>query len=117
MEWTGEAAAVTAARGCQNPRSPVRATVEKSLDGIGGRAHHDHRVGADIVDIGIAHILQVLLPAGPLPGPPPEPVYLLLEESPRGIAAEWNVFIAQEFIPTWDDPILALRHACMVCDV
>lgn len=26
-------------------------------------------------------------------------------------------FVAQEFIPTWDDPVLALRHAAMVCDV
>lgn len=26
-------------------------------------------------------------------------------------------FVAQEFIPTWDDPILALRHAAEVCDV
>lgn len=26
-------------------------------------------------------------------------------------------YIAQEFIPTWDDPIAALRHAATVCDV
>ncbi|MFK5921831.1 MAG: TIM barrel protein [Verrucomicrobiota bacterium] len=26
-------------------------------------------------------------------------------------------FVAQEFIPTWDDPVLALRHAAMTCDV
>ncbi|HEY1170314.1 MAG TPA: TIM barrel protein [Verrucomicrobiae bacterium] len=26
-------------------------------------------------------------------------------------------YVAQEFIPTWDDPILALRHAAKVCDV
>jgi hydroxypyruvate isomerase len=26
-------------------------------------------------------------------------------------------FIAQEFIPTWDDPIAALRHAAELCDV
>jgi hydroxypyruvate isomerase len=26
-------------------------------------------------------------------------------------------FVAQEFIPTWDDPILALRHAAEICDV
>jgi hydroxypyruvate isomerase len=26
-------------------------------------------------------------------------------------------YIAQEFIPTWDDPIAALRHAAAVCDV
>ncbi len=26
-------------------------------------------------------------------------------------------FVAQEFIPTWDDPASALRHAEMVCDV
>lgn len=26
-------------------------------------------------------------------------------------------YVAQEFIPTWDDPILALRHAAMTCDV
>ena len=26
-------------------------------------------------------------------------------------------YIAQEFIPTWSDPILALRHSAMVCDV
>ena len=26
-------------------------------------------------------------------------------------------FVAQEFIPTWDDPVQALRHAAKVCDV
>lgn len=26
-------------------------------------------------------------------------------------------FVTQEFIPTWDDPIAALRHAAEVCDV
>jgi hydroxypyruvate isomerase len=26
-------------------------------------------------------------------------------------------YVAQEFIPTWSDPILALRHAAAVCDV
>lgn len=25
-------------------------------------------------------------------------------------------FVAQEFIPTWDDPVYALRHAAKVCD-
>ena len=29
----------------------------------------------------------------------------------------YHDFVAHEFIPTWDDPILALRHATMVCDV
>ena len=33
------------------------------------------------------------------------------------IETGYDDFIAQEFIPTWSDPILALRHACMVCDV
>jgi hydroxypyruvate isomerase len=26
-------------------------------------------------------------------------------------------FVAQEFIPTWNDPVRALRHAAKVCDV
>lgn len=26
-------------------------------------------------------------------------------------------YVAQEFIPTWDDPIAALRHAAQLCDV
>jgi len=26
-------------------------------------------------------------------------------------------YVAQEFIPTWDDPIAALRHAAGLCDV
>ncbi len=26
-------------------------------------------------------------------------------------------FVAQEFIPTWDDPLQALRHAAQLCDV
>jgi hydroxypyruvate isomerase len=26
-------------------------------------------------------------------------------------------FVAQEFIPTWQDPVLALRHGAQVCDV
>ena len=29
----------------------------------------------------------------------------------------YHDFVAHEFLPTWDDPILALRHAAMVCDV
>ena len=29
----------------------------------------------------------------------------------------YHDFVAHEFIPTWSDPILALRHAVMVCDV
>jgi hydroxypyruvate isomerase len=29
----------------------------------------------------------------------------------------YDDFIAQEFLPTWSDPILALRHAAMVCDL
>ncbi len=29
----------------------------------------------------------------------------------------YHDFVAHEFIPTWDDPLLALRHAAMVCDV
>ncbi len=29
----------------------------------------------------------------------------------------YDLFVAQEFIPTWDDPFLALRHAAMVCDI
>jgi len=29
----------------------------------------------------------------------------------------YHDFVAHEFIPTWKDPILALRHAAMVCDV
>lgn len=34
----------------------------------------------------------------------------ILETNYRG-------FVAQEFIPTWDDPVAALRHAASVCDV
>jgi len=33
------------------------------------------------------------------------------------LATGYDLFVAQEFIPTWDDPILALRHSAMVCDV
>lgn len=33
------------------------------------------------------------------------------------VAAGYHDFVAHEFIPTWDDPVLALRHAAMVCDV
>lgn len=29
----------------------------------------------------------------------------------------YHDYVAHEFIPTWSDPILALRHAAMVCDV
>jgi hydroxypyruvate isomerase len=29
----------------------------------------------------------------------------------------YHDFVAHEFIPTWDDPMLALRHAAMVCDL
>ncbi len=33
------------------------------------------------------------------------------------VANGYHDFLAQEFIPTWSDPILALRHGIMVCDV
>lgn len=33
------------------------------------------------------------------------------------VDAGYHDFVAHEFIPTWRDPILALRHAAMVCDV
>lgn len=29
----------------------------------------------------------------------------------------YNGFVAQEFIPTWKDPVAALRHAALTCDV
>ena len=29
----------------------------------------------------------------------------------------YDGFVAQEFIPTWDDPLTALRHAVEVCDI
>ena len=32
-------------------------------------------------------------------------------------AIGYHDFVAHEFLPTWADPILALRHAAMVCDV
>ncbi len=33
------------------------------------------------------------------------------------VATGYKGFVAQEFIPTWEDPALALRHAAMLCDV
>lgn len=33
------------------------------------------------------------------------------------IETGYHDFVAQEFIPTWNDPMLALRHSAMVCDV
>lgn len=33
------------------------------------------------------------------------------------LATGYDKFVAQEFIPTWDDPIQSLRHSAMVCDV
>ncbi len=33
------------------------------------------------------------------------------------LSTGYELFVAQEFIPTWDDPVLALRHSAMVCDV
>lgn len=33
------------------------------------------------------------------------------------IQTGYDLFVAQEFIPTWDDPVKSLRHAAMVCDV
>ena len=29
----------------------------------------------------------------------------------------YDGFVAQEFIPNWDDPLAALRHAVEVCDI
>ena len=40
----------------------------------------------------------------------PPVIRAILETGYRG-------YIAQEFIPTWDDPIAALRHAARLCDV
>ena len=33
------------------------------------------------------------------------------------LATGYTGYVAQEFIPTWPDPVLALRHAAQVCDV
>ena len=33
------------------------------------------------------------------------------------LKTDYDGFVAQEFIPTWDDPIAALRHAVEVCDI
>ena len=33
------------------------------------------------------------------------------------LATGYESFVAQEFIPEWEDPILALRHAAQLCDV
>ncbi|MCA9047232.1 MAG: TIM barrel protein [Planctomycetaceae bacterium] len=33
------------------------------------------------------------------------------------LATGYQKFVAQEFIPTWDDPVRALQHAAAVCDV
>ena len=33
------------------------------------------------------------------------------------LATGYKKYVAQEFIPTWDDPVAALRHSAMVCDV
>ena len=33
------------------------------------------------------------------------------------VATGYRGFVAQEFIPTWNDPVLALRHAAMISDV
>lgn len=33
------------------------------------------------------------------------------------LATGYDLYVAQEFIPTWDDPVYALRHAASVCDV
>ncbi len=33
------------------------------------------------------------------------------------LATGFDGFVAQEFIPTWKDPVAALRHAAEVCDV
>lgn len=33
------------------------------------------------------------------------------------VATGYKGFVAQEFIPTWDDKPAALRHAAMVCDI
>lgn len=33
------------------------------------------------------------------------------------VETRYTGYVAQEFIPTWRDPVAALRHAAMVCDV
>ena len=33
------------------------------------------------------------------------------------LATGYKLFVAQEFIPTWDDPVQALRHSAMTCDI
>lgn len=33
------------------------------------------------------------------------------------VATGYTGYVAQEFIPTWDDPVLALRNAAQLCDI
>ncbi len=74
--------------------------VEKGLDGVFAGTHHNHRIGANIVDIGVSHIGQVLFATGPLPGSRPQLPYLPVKKRLGGIPLVSNIFITQEFITT-----------------
>ena len=65
--------------------APVAADVVVRPDAFGS-AHHDDRVAADVIDPVVAHLGNLLLPAGHLPDPGPEALHLQVMEGLAGVA-------------------------------
>ncbi len=62
----------------------------------------------------IGHYHPPATPAAPSSTTPRRSITRPSQGHPRD---GYTGYVAQEFIPTWDDPVLALRQAAQVCDV
>ena len=74
----------------------VEAGVGEGLDGVGRRPHDHVRPAGDVVDRVVADAGDVLLPAGELPHPRPQPLLLPLVPLPRDVVVDRDVGVAEE---------------------
>ena len=91
-----ELLAAAAAAGVAELHAPVRAGVDERLQLPRLVPHDHHGVGADVIDMVVAGVGNMLLPAGPLPGAAPHALHLPVKERLGGVAGKGNVLVAEE---------------------
>ena len=75
-------------------------------------AHHQNRIGSDVINVVITHFRQVLHPTGPLPSLGPQLFKFQIKELLAGIAVVGNVLVTQERVGFRDQ---FLGHIAAVC--
>ena len=93
VEWASQHLGV--ARLVDESAAAVTAYVPEALDRVGRRAYEHERQVADLVDVGVADVRDMLLTTGELPGSPPDTLLLPLVELAAGVPLDGDVGRAQ----------------------